>query len=87
MSSEQLRASLEALRQELEAPEALGAEDRTLLEQAANDIERVLDEEDATTPDSVRDSFEQAAVSFEVEHPRMARVMGEIVDVLAKMGI
>lgn len=87
MPSAKLRESLEAIRRELDAAGAMDEADRTLLEQVAADIERVLDEDDETTPDTVRGKMEKAAVDFEAEHPRLARVMNEIADTLGRMGI
>lgn len=87
MASERLQESLRALHRELADPEAVDEANRKLLEQVAEDIERVLDDEDETTPDSVRGRFEKMAVDFEAEHPRFARVMNEVVDALARMGI
>ncbi|MCC5871120.1 MAG: DUF4404 family protein [Gammaproteobacteria bacterium] len=87
MPSSKLRESLESIRRELDEPGAVDDANRALLEQVAADIERVLDEEDETTPDTVRGKMEKAAVDFEAEHPRLARVMNEIVDALGRMGI
>lgn len=87
MPSSKLRESLESIHRELADPKAVDEVNRTLLEQVAADIERVLDEEDATTPDTVRGRIEKAAIDFEAEHPRLARVMNEIADTLGRMGI
>ncbi len=87
MSSSRLQEQLEAIRRELADSDAVDATNRALLEQVAEDIERVLDEEDETTPDTVRGKMEKAAVDFEAEHPRLARVMNEVVEALARMGI
>lgn len=87
MASEKLRQSLQSLHRELSDPEAVDEANRRLLEQVAEDIERVLDEDDETTADSVRGRFERVAVDFEAEHPRVARVMNEVVEALARMGI
>lgn len=87
MPSSRLRESLESIRRELDAAGAMDDADRALLEQVAADIERVLDEDDETTPDTVRGRMEKAAVDFEASHPRLARVMNEIVDALGRMGI
>ena len=87
MPSSRLRESLESIRRELDNAGAMDDTDRALLEQVAADIERVLDEDDETTPDTVRGRMEKAAVDFEAKHPRLARVMNEIVDALGRMGI
>ncbi len=87
MPATKLREQLEAIRRELDDPDAVDDANRALLEELAADIERVLDEEDETTPETVRDRMKKAAVDFEAEHPRIARVMNEIVEALARMGI
>lgn len=87
MPATKLREQLEAIRRELARPDAVDDANRALLEDLAADIERVLDEEDETTPETVRDRIKKAAVDFEAEHPRIARVMNEIVEALARMGI
>lgn len=87
MPSSKLHESLESIRRELDAAGTMEDADRALLEQVAADIERVLDENDETTPDTVTGKIEKAAVDFEAEHPRLARVMNEIVDALGRMGI
>lgn len=87
MPTERLRESLLAIRTELADPEGMDADSRALLEKVAADIERVLDEEDETTPDTARGRMEQLVVDFEVEHPRVTRVVNEVVEALARMGI
>jgi len=87
MPTERLRESLLAIRTELAEPEGMDAGSRELLEKVAADIERVLDEEDETTPETARGRMEQLAVDFEAEHPRVARVVNEVVEALARMGI
>ena len=87
MATERLRESLLAIRTELADPEGMDADSRALLEKVAADIERVLDEEDETTPDTARGRMEQLVVDFEVEHPRVTRVVNEVVEALARMGI
>ncbi|TVS16986.1 MAG: DUF4404 family protein [Gammaproteobacteria bacterium] len=87
MSSSRLREQLEAIRRELADSDSVDAGNRALLEQVAEDIERVLDDEDETTPDTVRGRMKKAAVDFEAEHPRLARVVNEVVEALARMGI
>lgn len=87
MPSSRLHESLQSIRRELDAAGGMDDADRTLLEQVAADIERVLDDDDETTPDTVRGKMEKAAVDFEARHPRLARVMNEIVDALGRMGI
>jgi len=85
MSREDLKRQLERLRAELaDAPE-LDADTRAALEALASDIERTL--EGHAGPHSMRERFEDATLRFEAEHPRFARVLGEVTDALAKIGV
>jgi len=84
MSREDLKKQLERLRAELaDAPE-LDVETRAALEALASDIERTLE---GHGPQSMRERFEDATLRFEAEHPRFARVLGEVADALAKIGV
>ncbi len=85
MSRDDLKRQLERLRAELaDAPE-LDAETRAVLEALASDIERALEEQ--AGPQSMRERLEDAALRFEAEHPRFARVLGEVADALTKIGV
>ena len=86
MSTQTLKDSLTKLRRELEAHEKLDATTRRELAEIADAIDRVLNEPD---PDyrEVHASIENAALSFEARHPAFARVLSEVTDALAKLGI
>lgn len=57
---------------------------RAMLEEVARDIEGVLE---GGADDSVRGRIEGAAVRFEAEHPSFARLLTEVTDTLAKIGL
>jgi hypothetical protein len=86
MSTAALRAQLERLRGELDRAEALDSDARQALKDVAAEIESVLA---ASEPDvqSVRERVEATALGFEADHPRFARLLSEITDALAKLGI
>lgn len=86
MSSEDLRRQLDRLHQELAETETLDTETREMLENVAHDIERTL-EGQPDAGQSVRDRIEGATLRFEAEHPRFARILGEVTDALAKIGV
>jgi hypothetical protein len=84
VSRESLRQHLDELHAELTSTETLDPETRAMLEEVARDIEQVLE---GGTDDSVRGRVEGAAVRFEAEHPRFARLLSEVTDTLAKIGV
>lgn len=86
MSEQTLKRSLETLRQELERPGDLDAELRQQLADVADSIEQVLE---SSVPDYHRahENAQSAALRFEAEHPSFARVLSEVTDALAKLGI
>jgi hypothetical protein len=81
-----LRRNLKRLDEELAAGQELDPETRALLQRLAGDIERVL-AEDLENPPSIREQVEEATVRFEVEHPRLAMIFGDLADTLAKLGL
>ena len=86
MSEESLRNHLEALRRELAAAERLDGETRARLDRLADEIEAALGAEE---PDlgSLNERVAAAALRFEAEHPRFARVLSDVTDTLAKLGL
>lgn len=87
MPKEDLKRQLDRLRAELDDAPELDADTRSTLEALASDIERTLDEQADAEPHTVRERFQDATLRFEAEHPRFARVLGEITDALAKIGV
>jgi hypothetical protein len=83
---EHLKRQLDRLRAELAASPELDEETRATLEALAHDIEQTL-EGQPDAPHSVRERLEGATVRFEAEHPRFARVLTEVTDALAKIGV
>lgn len=86
MPKHALRRHLDQLRRELDAQEKLDPQTRALLEKVAADVENVIDD-DAETPSSPGDRIEAAALEFEAEHPGLARILREVGDTLAKLGV
>jgi hypothetical protein len=86
MSEESLRRHLEALRRELASAKRLDGETRARLDRLADEIEGALGAEE---PDfgSLNERVAAAAVRFEAEHPRFARVLSDVTDTLAKLGL
>jgi hypothetical protein len=86
MSEQTLKANLDQLRKLLADPGSLDEAAREQLADVADTIENVLDESE---PDyqAAHSSIEQAAIEFEARHPAFARILSELTDALAKLGI
>lgn len=89
MAKERLRELVDSLHNELERTARLDAEGRNLLRELTGDIEELAGHADPSvdTRDSAAERVESAAVRLEAEHPRLAGILGEIVDALGHLGI
>lgn len=83
MSSKRLTELLAELNRELEDRNELDAETRELLEELDEDIERLTGAGDASPLDRAK----QLESRFAAEYPVAERIVRELADVLAKMGI
>jgi hypothetical protein len=83
---ERLQRHLEQLRAELGSAGELDVETRALLEEVAVDIEQAL-HEDTFQPSTFAERLEASALEFEADHPALARVLREVTDALAKLGV
>jgi hypothetical protein len=81
-----LKMQLAQLREELARSNTLDPDARQALRGVADEIERMLG---TSKPDlhSVRERIEATALGFEADHPRFSRLLSEITDALAKLGI
>lgn len=86
MSKQTLKRNLQSLRDQLDDPISLDDETRRQLGEAADTIEKVLKEPEANVHEA-RKSIEEIALSFEARHPVFARLLSEVTDALAKLGI
>ena len=86
MPRQSLKDSLSKLRAGLAAPETLDRETRRQLAEIADTIERVLDEPENDYGEAFA-RIEKAALGFEARHPRFARILSDVTDALAKLGI
>ncbi|HZX24648.1 MAG TPA: DUF4404 family protein [Woeseiaceae bacterium] len=89
---DRLKDQLRTLHRELEGSGQLDEDMRRLLTQVDEDIHRLLDqgEQAATEPesdDALSNQVRESATNFQAEHPRTYRVLREIADTLAKLGI
>lgn len=89
MPKQRLRELVSSLHEELERTPQVDAEGRELLRELTGDIEDLVghDEPPGESRDSAAARVENAAVRLEAEHPRLAGILGEIVDALGRIGI
>lgn len=85
MPRDRLHEALTTLRQELDSGVDLSDTDRAQLQATVEDLERVL--EQAEHDESIVGRVEQFATDLEARHPRTAVLLGEVVEVLHRMGI
>lgn len=88
MEKEALKESLNRLHAELESADRLDPEFAVLIKQLDADIHRLVGEDaDTDTEESFSDRVEYLAAEFAARHPRLAPILREIGDTLARMGI
>lgn len=85
MTDSDLRNLLTQLHARLGSSQSVDAEDRKLLVTLLGDIDKVLSNDQASTPDTSR--LESLAVKFETDHPALAEGIRRLADTLAKAGI
>jgi len=86
MSEQTLKDNLDQLRKLLADPKSLDDDARDQLAEVADTIENVLDESEPNYQ-AAHTSIEQAAMEFEARHPAFARILSEVTDALAKLGL
>jgi hypothetical protein len=86
---DKLRTTLQELHDELRAIEALDPQTRELLEGAKTEVEHALcgDEPESLERHSVIHRLQTAGEEFNESHPTLARIVGNLIDVLGQMGI
>ena len=88
MSEREIIESLERLRAEIDRLEGAPAETRAHLEGLVADIERRLAEEaEEEETGGLLDALRESVDRFEVEHPRAAGILNDILVKLGAMGI
>lgn len=84
MEGNRLRELLKELQSELGKAERLDPESRVLVEQILTDVERVEAAPEEPPPE---EALRDLVLKLESEHPRLAAVLGQVGDALARMGI
>ncbi len=85
----QLKESIEHLREELASGEPLSGEDRAELEDVLGEVSGILDSDEGgqTTRKDFFSELGALVERFEVTHPRLSIVLGRIADSLSQLGI
>lgn len=90
MEKKHLLSTVETLHAELAGSDEVDADTRALLETLADDIRRLLEQEDAESsehlgPLSAR--VHDLVLRFETDHPRLTTVLNQVADGLSNLGI
>lgn len=84
MSHEDLANALETVHRELTDADQLDPDQVQQLRATISEIQQVLDAKDKETSLSTR--VRESAQSFEDTHPKLTETLGNIVDILQRMG-
>ena len=89
MSNEELKRQLDELHGELEKANTMAPEERDLLGHLMSDIVSISQGTfDTGKPkETLREQLEHKASDFDVDHPRVAAVIRQVLDALNKMGV
>lgn len=89
MTNDDLRSQLAQLHNELEHAKTLAPEERDVFGNLMSDMVKIA--QGSEVPEkhrrSLRETLEQKENEFEVDHPRLAGVIRQILDALNRMGI
>jgi Domain of unknown function (DUF4404) len=84
--NQRLQQLLRELHTELSNSDSIDAESRRQLQDLAEDIEAAVAASGVPEGEG-GNQLQQAVLEFETEHPRIAGILGQIADTLAKLGI
>ena len=87
MPARELQDQLNTLREQLDQNPPLSQEERTHLNDLAEQIQAQIQLENATQNASLADNVNLAVERFEVEHPTLAGTLRNIVQTLGNIGI
>jgi hypothetical protein len=88
MPRESLRTAIEHLRGELASGEPLSSEDRARLDRVLDEASQVIDPDvaDPESEESLSDELREFVEHFEESHPKLAIIVGRVVDSLSQLG-
>ena len=86
MKKGKIRETLTRLRQELQRAEGLDVDSRRKMEELHHDLEQ-LNEADDPDVDSLLSRARELETRFAADHPTLERIVRDLADTIAKMGI
>ena len=87
MVQERLTKLLEDLHTELEQADHLDDATRAQIAEAAAELNEVLTRPADSEEQHAFDSLQDRLLSLEVEHPRVAAIIGETAELISKLGV
>lgn len=89
MANEELRTQLSQLHDELEQAKTIAPEERDVFGNLMSDMVKIA--QGTEVPEerhiTIREKLEQKESEFEIDHPRLAGIIRQILDALNRMGI
>jgi len=89
MEEDRLQQKLEELHTELQTVETIDQNELRVLRQLRDDIQHLLERNEAQEAgyERLSSNLQDAIQQLEASHPKLAMLLGQVADVLAKMGI
>lgn len=90
MDKQQLHQMLEQLHTELSQAQSVDAGDRELLKSLKADVQAILERADETSAQqysSLSGRLRESIKQYEISHPRLTWVMGEVLEILSRAGV
>jgi len=90
MPERRLRETLQQLHEELDHTASIGSEERALLKDLMQDIQRTLEQPEEGTAErhqSLNDRLREAAEGFEEAHPSLTLALRRVIDAFRWMSI
>lgn len=87
MDNQHLHQQLDQLHQELESRQQVDEETRGRLQQLSQDIRRLSRDDESEPELSLSEQARSLEARFEADHPSAARLLHELVNTLARMGL
>jgi hypothetical protein len=90
VDNRELTAALQLLRERLQKASTISSAERDLLSSLITDMTQRDDSDDRQehrSDQSFRELLQSKASSYEVDHPELAYLMRQVLDILTKMGI
>jgi hypothetical protein len=90
MDKIQLHSRLEQLHGELQQIESVDESEQHLLQTLLGDIKKLIDASETDqhqVPDRLGEGLREGIRLFEASHPQATKLMGQVIDALANMGI